>query len=675
MDDHHAQPNRLIDETSPYLLQHAYNPVDWYPWGEEAFAKAEAEDKLVLVSIGYSACHWCHVMERECFESEEVAKVMNERFICIKVDREERPDVDQIYMDAIHAMGQRGGWPLNCFTLPDGRPLWGGTYFPPEQWTSILVQLDSAYRTRRDEVIAEANRITSGVQGMSQLVKVEDDSEYESTQLVTTIENWKPSWDMVEGGPNWAPKFPIPNNHLFLLRQYYHGKDEDLLNYLNVTLTKMAYGGIYDHIGGGFARYSTDSHWKVPHFEKMLYDNAQLVSLYAEAYQLTGDPLYRQIVEETLSFIQREMTSDEGAFYSAYDADSEGVEGKFYVWSKEELQEVLGDRYNVAEAYFEFNNKGEWEGHYIPLRNKSTEVLAKKLDMTVEDLTTVIGEIKATLYDVRKERVWPGLDDKTLTSWNALMIKGYVDAYTVLGEQGYLDAALRNGHFIWDKQLQPVGALNHNYKNGRSTINGYLEDYCFTIEAYIALYEVTFDEQWLSRAKQLADHAIAHFYNEESGMFFFTSDLDDPLITRKTEVRDNVIPGSNSSMAKGLFLLARYFDNSDYKAISDQMLRNVYGSIPTSGRDYSNWGILCQWNVYPFYEVAIAGADALNLAGELESTYLPNIMMLGSAVESDLPLLEMKLVEGETRIYVCQNSLCLAPTTEVEEAISQLASE
>lgn len=670
------QANRLIDETSPYLLQHAYNPVNWYPWGAEAFAKAEEEDKLVLVSIGYSACHWCHVMEHECFENEELASIMNERFICIKVDREERPDVDQVYMDAINAMGQQGGWPLNVFTLPNGKPFWGGTYFPPGQWESVLIQLDSAYHNRRDEIIAEADRITQGVQNSREFVKVDEEANFNTDLLVHTIDKWKPNWDMVQGGPTWAPKFPIPNNYLFLLRQYYHSLDEKILEYVSVTLTKMAYGGIYDHVGGGFARYSTDSRWKVPHFEKMLYDNAQLVSLYAEAYQLTGNPLYKEIVEETLQFIQREMTSDEGAFYSAYDADSEGEEGKFYTWSKEELKEVLGaENYTIAEQYFELNSKGSWEGHFILLRDKDKQQVTDKLGMSVEELQASVDEIKRKLYSAREQRVWPGLDDKTLTSWNALMITGYADAYKVFGNEEYLNAAITNAQFIWDKQRQNDGALNHSYKNGKSTINGYLEDYSHTIEAYLAVYECTFDEVWLTRARELANYAIAHFYNLETGLFYFTSDLDDPLIARKTDVTDNVIPSSNSSMAKGLFLLGKYFDNKEYATMAEQMLTSVYQFISNSGRDLSNWSILLQWNAYPYYEVTVIGESAHTIRQEINTSYLPNILYAGSQEDSSMPLLELKYVKGETRIYVCQHKVCLAPTIEVTEAVEQIARE
>ncbi len=668
----HKHTNQLINATSPYLLQHAHNPVDWYPWGEEAFEKAKQEDKLVLISIGYSACHWCHVMERESFENEEIAALMNEKFVCIKVDREERPDVDQIYMTAVQLMQQRGGWPLNCFTLPDGRPMYGGTYFPPDSWKDLLNQLHNVYETDSMKVIEYADNLTNGIQQSELLPKVEGEVAFEPSQLANMVDQWKSGFDNKEGGPNRAPKFPLPNNYQFLLEYYHHTKDEQLLEHIELTLDKMAYGGIYDQVGGGFARYSTDVLWKVPHFEKMLYDNAQLVSLYAEAYQATGKMLYKQVVYETLEYIAREMTAKEGAFYSALDADSEGEEGKFYVWSEEELKTLLGDDFEVTKDYYNVNAKGKWEGHYILLRKDSNEEVAQKHGLTTDELAQKITSIKATLLKARESRIRPGLDDKSLTSWNALMLKGYVDAYQVFDEQAFLDAAEKSAQFILHQQRRTDGGLNHSYKAGKSTINGYLEDYCFTIEALIALYEATFDEKWLYEAKQLADYTIDHFYDEATGLFYFTSDVDPPLIARKTEVSDNVIPASNSSMAKGLSLLGHYFDNERYNAIAQQMLKNIYQYMPNYGSGYSNWGLLAMQYTYPFYEVAITGKEVHDRRKELNAYYVPNKMLIGSIKESKLPLLEMKLMKGQTTIYVCQNKVCQLPVTAISEALKQM---
>lgn len=668
----HKHTNRLIDETSPYLLQHAHNPVDWYPWGDEAFEKAKTENKLILVSVGYSACHWCHVMERESFENEEVAEYMNEHFVCIKVDREERPDVDQVYMTAVQIMTKSGGWPLNCFALPDGRPVYGGTYFQKEQWMQLLAQLQQVYKEKPEEVIGYAERLTEGIQQNS-LVKLNDRNDVlKEEQLHEMVKKWKPQFDNREGGPNRAPKFPIPNNYQFLLRYAHHTGDEAVMDHVKLTLDKMAYGGIYDQIGGGFARYSVDELWKVPHFEKMLYDNAQLVSLYSEAYQATKSELYKEIVYETLEFVEREMTSKEGAFYSALDADSEGVEGKFYVWSKEEMQAIVGDHYELVKDYYNLNHHGEWEENYILLRRDADEKVAKKHDVSVEEMNSIIKDIDGKLLKERAKRIRPGLDDKTLTSWNALMIKGYVDAYLAFGDKDFLAAAEKNANFIVKKQWREDGGLNHSYKEGRSTINGYLEDYSFTIEAFLAMYEATFEEEWLERAKRLAEYAVENFYDDSTIMFYFTSGKDKPLIARNVEYTDNVIPASNSSMAKGLFLLGHYYDNNEYKAMSKQMLRNMYRSMPSYGAGYSNWGILLQNHIYPFYEVAIVGKDCNERRDELEQNFVPNLLYVGSKKDSKLPLLELKFVSGQTTIYVCQNKTCQLPVTESVEALKQM---
>ena len=675
----HKFTNHLINETSPYLLQHAHNPVNWYAWGDEALEKAARENKIMLISIGYSACHWCHVMEHESFENEEVAKIMNDNFVCIKVDREERPDIDQIYMNAVHLMNQRGGWPLNCFTLPDGRPFFGGTYFPTAQWKQVLVKVAQEYKQNPDKVIEYAEKLTQGVK-QSELIQLNTEQPlFVVSDLKVIVEKWSKSFDNKEGGPDRAPKFPLPNNYQFLLQYSNLTKDNDILEHIKLTLDKMAYGGIYDQVGGGFARYSTDALWKVPHFEKMLYDNAQLVALYAEAYQATNNPLYKQIVYETLEYIEREMTAPVGAFYSALDADSEGEEGKYYVWKKDELKEILDDQFEIFADYYNVNSTGLWEhGNYILLRKKSNEEIAKKHDMTVNELLKEIGTAKKKLLTIREKRIKPGLDDKSLTSWNALMLNGLVDAYTVFNEPKFLKAALKNANFILTTVKRDDGGLFHSYKKGRTTINGYLEDYAFTIEAFIALYEATFDEKWLNTAKELMEYTIEHFYDKTSGMFFFTSDLDKALIARKMEVNDNVIPASNSSIAKSLFMLGHYFDNKSFNDISTQMLNNVKNYMSSYGSGYSNWGLLMLNKVSIFYEVAIVGKDADQKRAELNQYYIPNKMLIGSlsaeqtGKESSLPLLKNKHVKGETIIYVCIDKACKLPVSEVSEAVKQM---
>lgn len=668
-------PNRLIHEPSPYLLQHAHNPVDWYPWNEEAWQKAKSENKLVLISIGYSACHWCHVMEHESFEDEEVAKIMNEHFVCIKVDREQRPDVDQVYMTAVQLMTGSGGWPLNCFTLPDGRPIYGGTYFPKENWIKILKTLSEFYKNDPEKVLQYAAELTTAVK-QHELVPAfadlpegqRENSSFSPEVLKECVANWTKRFDNTEGGPMKAPKFPLPNNYQFLLRQCFFTKDVSLLRHVKLTLEKIAFGGINDQLGGGFARYSTDTEWKVPHFEKMLYDNAQLVSLYSEAYQFSKNPLYKKTVYETLQFIGRELTSPEGAFYAALDADSEGEEGKYYVWTVDELKELLGEDMKLFADYFNVNEIGFWEeGNYILLRKQSDEEVAKRYGMSESDLRYKIEELKCKLLKVREVRVRPGLDNKVLTSWNAMMIKGYADAYRVFNENSFRNAALRSADHIVKELSAEDGGLYHS-----QGINGFLEDYCFTIDAFIALYQCTYDEKWLGKAKDLMDYALKHFYDLSTGMFYFTSDRDPALIARKMEIQDNVMPSSNSAMALCLFYLGKLFDDKEYTALSERMLLQVQGEISKYGSAYSNWGMLMQCFLNPFYEVAIVGKDVDEKRKALSEHYIPSAIFVLSETASKLPLLENKYVEGKTLIYVCENKTCKQPTENISEALSLL---
>lgn len=679
----HKHTNSLINETSPYLLQHAHNPVNWYAWNKEVFELAKKEDKPVLVSIGYSACHWCHVMEHESFEDEPTAALMNDLFINIKVDREERPDVDQIYMTAVQLMTGRGGWPLNCIVLPDGRPIYGGTYFPKQQWQNILLNVADLWKKDRNKVLDYAAQLTEGVKRTELIVENKAPTDFTFEILRQTVNSWKLHFDAIEGGSDREPKFPLPNNYQFLLRYATttHSASvqqdrEEVMQHVELTLKKMAFGGIYDQVGGGFARYSTDKLWKVPHFEKMLYDNAQLVSLYSEAYLATENKLYKDIVYETIQFIQRELTSPEGAFYSALDADTEGEEGKYYVWTKAELQTVLGDKFELAAAYFNINSLGYWEhDNYVLMRNKSDIELAKRLNITTEQLKVEIQQIKKDLLLIREKRVKPGLDDKSLTSWNALMITGLIDAYTVFDEKFFLDAAVKNAELITTKQLKADGSLWHSYKSGRSTINGFLEDYAFTIEAFVALYQATFKEEWLGSAKKLMDYCIAHFYDSKSGMFYFTSDIDAPLIARKIEVSDNVTPASCSSIAKSLFTLSHYYGNTNYLVMSKKMLNNVLPNIIPYGSGYSNWCMLLLHFTLPFYEVAIVGNHVDEKKKTFSKLYLPNVIFAGSSNASQIPLLQNRHVEGKTLIYICENSTCKKPVENINDAILLLQSE
>lgn len=667
--------NRLTRESSPYLLQHANNPVDWFPWNEEAWLKAKSENKLVLVSIGYSACHWCHVMEHESFEDEAVAKIMNEHFVCIKVDREQRPDVDQVYMTAVQLMTGHGGWPLNCFTLPDGRPIHGGTYFPKENWIKILKTLAEFYKNDPEKVFQYATELTTAVKqhevvpAFADLPGGTEGPKFTPGILKECIENWTKRFDNTEGGPMKAPKFPLPNNYQFLLRQYFFTKDSSLLRHVKLTLEKIAFGGINDQLGGGFARYSTDTEWKVPHFEKMLYDNAQLVSLYSEAYQFEMNPLYKQVVYETVDFIQRELTSPDGAFYSALDADSEGEEGKYYAWTVEELKDLLGDDMKLFADYFNVNEIGFWEEeNYILLRKQQDAEIARRFGMEAGELQKKIEELKKKLLEIREQRIKPGLDNKILCSWNALMIKGYADAYKAFGEDKFIAAAQRSADYIMNHLSRVDGGLYHT----SGEINAFLEDYSFTIEAFIALYQVTFNDKWLIKARSLADYAILHFHDASSVMFYFTSDLDPALIVRKMEIQDNVMPSSNSSMALSLFYLGKIFDNNAYLDIAEKMLRQVQEEIPKYGSAYSNWAMLMQHFLNPFYEVAIVGKDVDEKRRFLSKHYLPNAIFVMSESASVLPLLENRFVEGKTMIYVCENKTCKLPTENTEDALSQI---
>jgi len=674
----HKYTNSLIHETSPYLLQHAHNPVDWKAWNNETLELAITENKLILISIGYSSCHWCHVMEHESFESEEVAAIMNQNFINIKVDREERPDIDQVYMNAVQLMTGKGGWPLNCIALPDGRPVWGGTYFPKENWINALEQLSTMYLDKPEEMISYAEKLTEGIKKSDLVTFNESETDFSVSDVKNAVEEWKQNMDFDLGGRKGAPKFPMPNNYEFLLRYAVQAQDSEILDYVNTTLSKMAFGGIYDQIGGGFSRYSVDKKWHVPHFEKMLYDNGQLVSLYSEAYQATKNPLYKNIVYQTLEFIERELTTNEGAFYSSLDADSntsegELVEGAFYVWNEIELKDILGNDFELFSDYFNVNIYGYWEhDNYVLIRKNEDSVIAKSHSISIQDLETKVSKWKKTLLVARTKKERPRLDDKSLTSWNALMLKGYIDAYSVFNEPHFLDVAKKNATFLYTKQLQDTGNLNHSYKNGKSTINGYLEDYATVIDAYISLYEATFNETWLNTAKQLTDYSFDHFFDLKNSMFYFTSDEDANLIARKTEIEDNVIPASNSIMAKNLFKLSHYYSNNHYLKVSKQMLNNLKDRAVQYGSGHSNWLQLMNYFSNDYYEIAISGENAKEKLLEINKSYIPNKLIAGSTSNSEIPLMKDRFNEDETYIYICVDGACKLPETDTKKAVKQL---
>lgn len=675
--ENHKYTNKLIHESSPYLLQHAHNPVDWFPWGDEALQKAEKENKLVIVSIGYSACHWCHVMEQESFEDTLVAKIMNENFVSIKVDREERPDVDDVYMTACNLISGRGGWPLNAVVLPDGRPVWAGTYFPKEQWIDILNQFTKLKTENYAKLEDSAKRIVSGLQQVDAVIDVKEDIEFTNLELNGIVTKFINNIDFKQGGRLNSPKFPMPNNYEFLLKMAYSSPDSRSLEAVNTTLTKMANGGIYDQIEGGFARYSTDEIWKVPHFEKMLYDNAQLVSLYSQAYRYTKNEYFRTIAEETLNFIEKNWQDDSGGFHSSYDADSEGEEGKFYVWKKSELSKIITDE-NEFKLFCQFYNvteNGNWEGSNILHTNFTDVEFSIKNNLDIDSFSNLKSKWKKLVLTERMKRTYPNLDDKIICSWNALVINAYIDSYKAFQDEQYRIKAIELWDFIEDNLLSRDGVtLKRNYKKGKSTINGFLDDYALTINAMIQLYEITFDEIYLSKANKLMAHVITHFKNDNSAMFNFTSKLDPPLIATKLELSDNVIPGSNSITARNLHSLGLLLYNNEYINLSKQMLRNMKNSILETSQPnfYSNWCNLYFDMVYDPYEIAILGKGYNEIRKEMMKNYLPNAIFLGGNSEGNLQLLEDKLREGEDLIYVCVNKACKFPVKKAEEAMKLL---
>lgn len=670
MQSNHKHTNRLINETSPYLLQHAHNPVDWFPWGEEAFAKAKEEDKLVLISVGYSACHWCHVMEHESFEDEEVAQVMNAHFVCIKVDREERPDVDHTYMDAVHLIAGRGGWPLNCFALPDGRPVFGGTYFRKEHWISILNQLTEVYANDKQKVIASAEELMKGLQKNNLITVNQSESDFNGNVLEEAVNNWKPYFDTLEGGNKGAPKFPMPNNYSFLLKYYYSSKDENIKDQIELSLDKMASGGIYDALGGGFARYSTDALWKVPHFEKMLYDNAQLISVYSQAYRLFKKESYKKVVYESLAFIEKELTSPEGTFYSAIDADSEGEEGTFYVWTKAEIDAALKENSEVFNAFYGITENGNWEhGNNVLHQHKFIQAVALEFDLTETEVQQILNYSKEILFNIRKKRERPITDDKVLTSWNALCISAYANAYRTFGEEAFLEKALRAAIYFRENSVSAKGEVLRMVRKG-SNIPGFLDDYSLLAQAFIDLYQATFDEKWLNLSLHITAYTIQHFYDESSHMFFYSSLEEGGTISNKFETSDNVIPASNSVLAKVLQQLGLYFDEEDYTKKAEQMLKNMIPQLDQNTAFHSNWAnLLCQF-VYQPPEVVFTGTDALGLRRAFDENFV-YALTAGSEFESQMPLLKHRVLDNKSLIYVCRNRVCKLPVKTVEEAMVQ----
>ena len=667
--------NNLINETSPYLLQHAYNPVNWNPWNKKYLEQAKKENKLVIISIGYSSCHWCHVMERESFEDSLAASLMNEKFISIKVDREERPDVDQVYMNAVQLMTGSGGWPLNIVALPDGRPIWGGTYFSKDQWINALTQISNIYTKEPERFINYANTLEKGIKSLDVINTDENKAEIGFEELEKYIENIASKIDKNHGGFSGAPKFMMPNNIHLLLRTGHQNNDKAILDLVNLTLEKMAYGGVYDQIGGGFSRYSTDEKWHIPHFEKMLYDNAQLISLYSDAYLITKNESYKNVVYETINFVLQELTDSNGGFYSSIDADSKSLdgeekEGAYYIWTESELRSLLKDEFKLFADYYNINKYGYWEDeNYVLIKNRSDVEFSKEFNVSKEDIIKKKNVWKNILIRSRSKRARPNIDDKILASWSGLMINGLVDAYSVFEEEKFLNAANSCAEFILENMIKSDGGLYHSHKDGTSKINGYLEDYSAVIQAFLNLYENTLNEKWLNTADGLMKYTYDNFYNTETNMFFFTSKLDDKLISRTVEFRDNVIPSSNSIMANNLFKLSHYYDSSKYLNTSLSMVKNISDQIEVYPNGFSNWMNLMLNLNKNFYEIAIVGDNAIKKINELNKNYLPNKIVVGSFGDNSLPLLKNRYIEGETMIYVCVKKACKMPVKTIKEAL------
>jgi uncharacterized protein YyaL (SSP411 family) len=679
--------NRLAKETSPYLLQHKDNPVDWYPWGEEALKRAREEDKPLLLSVGYSACHWCHVMERESFEDDETARMMNEHFVNVKVDREERPDIDSIYMAAVQALTRHGGWPMTVFLTPDGAPFYGGTYYPPNpsrgmpSFQQLLLSVVDAYENRREEVLQNAQAVSDYLQASTAAVMPEAESA--GTELLDrAAETLLSQLDRRFGGFGSAPKFPQAMNLEVLLRHYHRTEERSALDGVELTCRQMANGGIYDQLGGGFSRYSVDAYWLVPHFEKMLYDNALLSRLYLETYQATGDAFYRRIAEETLDYVLRDMTSEEGGFYSAEDADSEGEEGKFYVWTPDELEAILDpDEASLAARYWDVTERGNFEGKNILHVACPPEAVADEFGLSTEELWARIATIRAKLFAVREERVRPGRDEKILAAWNGLMLRSFALAARVTGREDYRKAAIKNATFIVEK-LEEDGRIHRSYKDGRARFNGYLEDYAMVADGLVALYEATFETRWLVEADALLDAVSELFWDEEKRVFYDTPADHEELVTRPRDVYDNAAPSGTSVATEVLLKLALFLDRSDYRQRAEDVLEELAGGMEKVPSGFGRLLCALDLSISETREVAIVGdpeaPDTRDLLETVYSGYLPNKVVAGRGPDDEeagglIPLLAHRPArEGKATAYVCVHYACQTPTADPEELSRQL---
>jgi len=677
--------NRLAQETSPYLLQHRHNPVDWYPWGPEALGRARVEDKPVLLSVGYSACHWCHVMERESFENEEIAALMNELFVNIKVDREERPDVDQIYMQAVQSMTGHGGWPMTVFLTPDGVPFYGGTYFPPVDrhgmpaFPRLLQGVAEAYRSRRGEVVEAGKQLLEQMR-QSERLRVSS-SLLTDGILFSAYQGLSGEFDERQGGMGRAPKFPQPMTWDFLLRYWKRTGIVQAQDMADLTLTKMARGGMYDQLGGGFHRYSVDGEWLVPHFEKMLYDNAQLARLYLHGWLATDDGDYRRIAQETLDYILREMTHASGGFFSAQDADSEGVEGKFFVWTPDEITAALDDPEltRAALAYWGVDKGPNFEGHSILYVPREPSETAEALGVTEERLEELIAAARTRLYAVREKRVHPGLDDKVLASWNGLALAAFAEAGRALDRSDYIAAAVRNAEFI-TREMRDGERLLRSWKDGQAKIKGYLEDYAMAGVGLLALYEATFDRRWLDESRRLAEQALQLFWDEEAGIFYDTGTDQETLVVRPRNLFDNAVPCGTSVAVEWLLKLGVFFGDERYEQVGLKALRPMADLMTRYPSGFGRYLAALDFHLGPVAEVALvwpSGGAPGSLAAAAFEGYRPNRLVAGAAVGSPaaqgLPLLaDRTVVDGKATAYVCRRYVCQLPVTDATALAAQL---
>jgi uncharacterized protein YyaL (SSP411 family) len=682
----HVHTNRLINETSPYLLQHAHNPVDWFPWGEEAFDLAQREKKPVLLSIGYSACHWCHVMEHESFENEAIAKLMNENFVNIKVDREERPDLDQIYMNAVQMMTHHGGWPMTVFLTPAAVPFYAGTYFPPEDrynmpgFPRVLISLADAYRERPEEIQETAIAILDGLKQST--ATIESNETISDDLLETAYRGIIKNYDATNGGFGGAPKFPPAMSLEFLLHTHYRTAEPQALRIVTDTCTKMAEGGIYDHLGGGFHRYSTDARWLVPHFEKMLYDNALLSRLYLHCYQVTGDTSARAVAEGILDYVVREMTDPLGGFYSTQDADSEGVEGKFFVWSLDEIKKLLGEREaTLFAAYYNVTESGNFEGENILNVTHDLTEVARAQNVTAEELTETLKEARKVLFAARETRIKPARDEKVLTAWNGLMLASFAEAGAILSRADYTQVAKHNARFVLDN-VRKDGLLLRTYKDGQAKLNAYLEDYAFYIDGLLTLFETTGELEWFQEAGALAATMIDEFWDEQEGGFFFTGKSHEELIVRAKDFFDNATPSGNSVATEVLLRIGMLTDNSDYQRRAATLFRLTASMVRRYASGFGRLLCALDFHLGKPKEIAIIGSpdseDTQSLLKEIWKPYLPN-KIIAQASPDDMsaaqliPLLRDRPGrDNKATAYVCERFVCKEPATSPGQLASQL---